>query len=175
PDSLKAYTDMPSSPPPAVKDLIAQAPKDSKWAEFDWLRQWVLQNVTAAGLGTPVSITPDRANQIVGQTKEASPYEMVALQVMLARWAGLPARIGYGFDGGTKVGDHLEVHPINGVSFPEVWFRGSKWVPVIGQPQHAKASTNGGQKQSNPNVLPSQDIGVTLYVPYLVPPQQLLY
>ena len=28
---------------------------------------------------------------------EATPYEITAAEVMLARWAGIPARIGFGF------------------------------------------------------------------------------
>ena len=29
----------------------------------------------------------------------ATPYEIVAAEALLARWAGVPARIGFGFDG----------------------------------------------------------------------------
>ena len=168
-DTLR-YTQMPPAPS-AVKSLIAQAPNSSPWDRFDWLRRWVLQNITASGLGTPVSITPDRVSDILGK-KEASPYEIVATQVMLARWAGIPARIGYGFDGGTKVGDHLEVHPKDGTAFPEVFFPGHGWLPVIGNPQHAKPSENSDPRfqQLTPGVLPSNDISVPLFLPAIVAP-----
>jgi hypothetical protein len=171
PDSVKQYTQMPAMPP-AVKALIDKAPKSSPWDTFDFLRQFVLNNVTASGLGTPVSVTPARVDAVLSaQTKEASPYEMVAMQVMLARWAGVPARIGYGFDGGTKVGDHLEVHPRDGAAFPEVYFPGNGWLPVIGTPAHAKASENSDPQfqQVTPGVLPSKDIAVPLYLPAIVP------
>ncbi|HEX6489281.1 MAG TPA: transglutaminase-like domain-containing protein [Candidatus Dormibacteraeota bacterium] len=177
PDNIQQFEQVPS-PPAAVKGLIAQAPKTSKWEEFDWLRSWVLANVVADGPGTPVDIPPARADQII-RKKDGSPYEIVALQALLARWIGVPSRIGYGFDGGKAVGQgtsaHVEVHPSNGVSFPEVWFPGVKWVPVIGTPAKARTTESGGVKQQNPNVLPSQDIGVPLYVPYLTPNASLLY
>jgi hypothetical protein len=171
PAGMARFTEMPAMPP-AVRSLIAAAPTASKWQQFDYLRRWVLHNVSASGAGTPVSIPPARVEQIVGQTKQATPYEMVATQVMLARWVGLPARIGYGFDGGTRVGKHLEVHPKDGAAFPEVFFSGFGWVPVIGQPEHAQASTatDPTQQQQRPGVLPSKDIAVPLYLPAVVPP-----
>lgn len=173
PGAYKRFTAMPAAPA-AVRDLLAQAPNTSPWDRFDYLRKYVLQNVTAAGLGTPVSITPQRAQEILTK-KEGSPYEMVALQVMLARWAGVPARIGYGFDGGTKVGDHLEVHPTDGTAFPEVYFPGHGWLPVIGQPAKAKASENSDPRflQFKPGVLPSNDIAVPLFLPVILPPDSI--
>jgi hypothetical protein len=172
---MTRFTEMPAMPP-AVRSLIAGAPTASKWQQFDYLRRWVLHNVSAAGAGTPVSIPPGRVEQIVGQTKQASPYEIVAMQVMLARWIGLPARIGYGFDGGTKVDKHLEIHPKDGAAFPEVFFSGFGWVPVIGQPEHAQASTatDASQQQQRPGVLPSKDIAVPLFLPTVVPPDSEL-
>ncbi|MHB8510307.1 MAG: DUF3488 and transglutaminase-like domain-containing protein [Candidatus Dormibacteria bacterium] len=170
PDSYKQFIKMPPMPP-AVKSLIDGAPQSSPWDKFDYLRQYVLKNVVAAGLGTPVSIPPDRVQTVLGQTKEASPYEIVAMQVMLARWAGVPARIGYGFDGGTKVGDHLEVHPRDGAAFPEVYFPGHGWLPVIGTPAKAKASETSDPRfqQFTPGVLPSKDISVPVFLPAVVP------
>ena len=170
PSSLAAYTAMPPAPP-AVQQILNQAPKTSRWAAFDWLRHYVLHNVSASGLGTPVSITPARADTILGQTKEASPFEIVALQAMLARWVGVPARIGYGFNGGTKVAGHLEVRPRDGVSFPEVYFQGYGWLPVLGDPEHAKASvtSNPQLQQYRAGVQPSQNVSVLVYLPTILP------
>lgn len=173
PPSLRQFTQV-QPPPPAVVDLIRQAPKDSKWKEFDWLRNWVLQNVVSSGSGNPVAIPNDRVQAILTQ-KEGSPYEIVAVQALLARWIGLPSRIGYGFDGGRNINGHLEVHPDNGASWPEVWFSGFEWVPVVGVPQHAKAAEDNAHKQTNPGVVASQDIGVPLYVPTLVSSEGPLY
>jgi transglutaminase superfamily protein len=167
----RTFTAIPPAPP-FVRSLISKAPTSSKWDEWDYLRLWVLNNVTVSGAGSPVGITPARVDQIL-QTKQGTPYEIVAIEAMLARWIGLPSRIGYGFDGGTKVGDHLEIHPKDGAAFPEVYFPGYGWLPVLGQPAKAKASEN-----SNPNlqqfrsgVLPSQDISVSLFLPAVVPPE----
>jgi hypothetical protein len=169
PADVQKYTQMPAMPAP-VKSLIDQAPNTSPWDRFDFLRKWVLANVIADGLGTPVSIPPSRAAQVISD-KKGSPYEIVATQVMLARWAGVPARIGYGFDGGTKVGDHLEVHPKDGTAFPEVFFTGHGWIPVIGTPQHAQASENSDPRfqQITPGVLPAPDIAVPLFLPAILP------
>lgn len=171
PESEKKYTEMPPAPP-GVRALMAKAPTTSLWDRWDYLRRYVLDNITASGAGTPVGITPGRADQIL-QKKEGTPYEIVALEAMLARWVGLPARIGYGFDGGTKVGDHLEVHPKDGAAFPEVFFPGFGWLPVLGQPAHAKVAENSNPnlQQFHQGVLPSEDISVTLFLPAVVPPE----
>ena len=163
-----------SAPPPAVKALIDKAPKTSKWEEFNYLRSWVLENVTADGSGVPVDIPASRVEKIIDR-KDGSPYEIVAVQALLARWVGLPSRIGYGFDGGKRVGDHVEVHPTNGVSFPEVFFPGFEWVPVVGTPVHARTTESGSKKQQVSGVLPSQNIGVPIYVPYLTQSGTQLY
>ena len=172
PDQAKPFTQVPS-PPQAVKDLIKQAPTSSKWAEYDYLRNWVLQNITADGSGLPVAVPPSRVQEII-QQRQGTPYEIVAVQALLARWIGLPSRIGYGFDGGTKINGHLEVRPRNGTSWPEVYFPGFEWVPVMGTPAHAKSNL-AGNKQTNSAVTPSNDIGVPLYVPYLIPQGIPLY
>lgn len=175
PDGVKQFTSIPA-PPAGVKALIAQAPKTSKWDEYNFLRTWVLQNVTVAGTGLPVSITPERVGQMVSSSKQGSPFEIVAAQVMLARWIGLPSRIGYGYDGGIKHGDLLEVHPSNGIAFPEVYFPGYKWLPVMGTPTHVKVSEiQHSRFQINATALPSQDIAVPIFIPLLVPAQFLLY
>lgn len=165
---FEAFTQMPGQPP-GVAALIATAPKKSKWQQWDFLRRYILDNVTANGTGTPVSITPARVDEIL-TTREASPYEIVAVQTMLARWVGLPARIGYGFDGGTKVGDTLEVHPRDGAVFPEVYYNSYGWLPVIGIPAKTKVSDADTKvQQFRKGVLPSQDIAVTIFRPVELP------
>lgn len=167
PDSVQRFEAVPV-PPDAVKKLLDKAPKGSKFEEFDWVRHWVLDNVVADGPGVPVSIPPSRVQEILTQ-KTGSPYEIVATQALLARWMGLPSRIGYGFDGGKQDGDHLEVHPSNGAAFPEVYFPGHGWLPVMGTPTHAKAHQGKNLSQTNINVLPSDNIGVDLYIPEITP------
>ncbi|MGH9084495.1 MAG: transglutaminaseTgpA domain-containing protein, partial [Acidimicrobiales bacterium] len=176
PPEIEPYLEIPD-PPPAVRTLLEEAASkySNAWDRFDFLRNHVLDEVTAAGPGQPVSITPDRAQEILGDTLEASPFEIVALQAMLARWTGVPSRIGYGFDGGEKVGDLLVIRPVHGASFVEVWFPGFKWLPVIGTPKQAKPTVGSDPSLQNldPEILPSDDIAVQVYLPVLLdPPSQ---
>ncbi len=181
PQPVARFTEIPP-PPPAVVDLINQSPKDSKWDQFDFLRNYILANVTATGTGLPTSVPPEKVQDMISGSKEASPYEIVAAQAMLARWAGIPSRIGYGFDGGeliatTDGGGKLEIRPRNGASFPEVYFPTYGWLPVIGTPQKAKPTVGGdpSTQQQDPSVLPSDEIQVGLFVPILVPPDSVLF
>ncbi len=166
PHEFDEFTTIPA-PPPAVVSLINKAPSASKWEQFDYLRNYVLQNVTATGTGTPVSVPPSRVQDMLAGSKEGSPYELVAAQAMLARWVGVPSRIGYGFDSGEKVGNTLEVHPKNGVAFPEVYFPGFGWLPIIGTPVHARVTQGSNNVQTNIAAFPSDDTTVPLYVPTL--------
>jgi hypothetical protein len=126
-------------------------------------------------------------------SKEGTPYEIVAAQALLARWAGIPSRIGYGFDGG-ELGDPegggqpegggpaegtpstLQVRPKHGASFPEVFFPRYGWLPVIGTPTKAKPTVGSdpATQRQDPNILPSDDIQIGLFVPVLVPPKSAL-
>jgi transglutaminase-like putative cysteine protease len=112
---------------------------------------------------------------MVGGSQEGTPYEIVAAQAMLARWVDLPSRIGYGYDGGDVVDGRLQVRPKHGSTFVEVWFPGYKWLPVIGTPKHAKPTVGDpGQQLIDPSVLPSNEIGVQLYLPVLTPAPSVL-
>jgi hypothetical protein len=175
PSDLAHFTEIPPAPP-AVADLLDKAPKSSKWDTFDFLRTYVLSNVTATGTGSPKSIPPERVQDMLAGSKEGTPYEIVAAQAMLARWAGIPSRIGYGFDGGETADDKLEVRPKNGASFPEVFFPKYGWLPVIGTPTKAKPTVGSdpATQRQDPNVQPSDDIQVGLFVPVLVPPKSPL-
>jgi hypothetical protein len=171
PKSLASFADMPDGPPPAVVDLVSKAPKTSKWEEFDFLRSWILDNVTASGPGAPKSITAERIQDMIAGSKEATPFEIVAAQAMLARWIGVPSRIGYGFDGGDLIDGRMQVRPRNGASFVEVYFPGFKWLPVIGVPKKAKptSSSDTSLQRTDPNILPSDDIAVRLVLPVITP------
>jgi hypothetical protein len=181
PTELAHFAEIPPAPP-AVADLLDKAPKTSKWDTFDFLRTYVLSNVTATGTGSPKSVPPERIQDMLAGSKEGTPYEIVAAQALLARWAGIPSRIGYGFDGGEVTGEateganSLEVRPKNGASFPEVYFPKYGWLPVIGTPTKAKPTVGSdpATQRQDPNVLPSDDIQIGLFVPVLVPPKSPL-
>lgn len=176
PKEEAAFADMPIDPPPAAADLIRRAPKTSKWEEFDFLRNYVLDNVVATGPGVPKSIGEERIEDMLAGSKEGSPYEIVAAQAMLARWIGVPARIGYGFDGGDLVDGKLQVRPKHGATFVEVYFPGYGWLPVIGTPRQAEPSVGDTeQQQFDPTIKPSNEIAVQLYLPVLVPPRSVFF
>ncbi|HZN15130.1 MAG TPA: transglutaminaseTgpA domain-containing protein [Acidimicrobiales bacterium] len=172
PGPIRQFARVPRSgePTPALKAIIEQAPTTSKWDQFNYLRNYVLDNVTAVGAGRPVSVTVDRVEDMLTGSKEGSPFEIVAAQALLARWIGVPSRIGYGFDGGDPVGSRLQVRPRNGATFVEVYFPGFEWLPIIGVPRHAKPTVgnNSGQSQ-DPSIVPSDDIAIELFLPVLTP------
>lgn len=174
PDEVKQYLEIPD-PPPAVKDLLQQAPQTSTWEKLDFLRQTFLSTVTSKGQGTPVSVPPSKVQDMLAGSKTGTPYEIVAAQAILARWAGVPSRIGYGFDGGEKVGEFLEVRPKHGASYLEVYFPTFKWLPVIGTPQQAQTSITDDPQQFDPNVAASNEVAVKLYVPIALDPRSLVY
>ena len=141
------------------------------------MRRYVLDQVVVSGAGSPVAIPASRVDEIL-TAKEGSPFEIVAVQTLLARWIGIPARIGYGFDGGALAGDpHREYRPRDGAVFPQVYFEGNGWLPVIGIPAKTKVTdtSDPNLQQFKPGVLPSDDISVTLFRPVERPGRTLLY
>lgn len=176
PPNIARFAEGVGAPPPAVQDLLDQAAGlTTLWDKFDFVRNYVLDNVVATGLGVPVEIKPARVDAIL-TSLEATPFEIVATQAMLGRWLGLPSRIAFGFDNGEKVGANtLEVRPKNGITYVEVYFPGLKWVPVVGVPRKAKPSVSSdpGTQQSNPNILPSEDVNIQVFLPLITPPKSV--
>lgn len=176
PGDVLEFTEGVGSPPPEVQKLLDRAASlPSQWDKFDFLRNYVLDNVVATGQGVPVSITPARVDELLSNL-EATPYEIVATQAMLARWIGVPSRIAFGFDGGEVVAPKtVEVRPKNGATFVEVYFPGFKWVPVIGAPRQAKPSVSSDPttQQNNPNILPSDEVNVSVFLPTITPPESV--
>jgi transglutaminase superfamily protein len=175
PPETRSFLDIPA-PPPAVVDLLAKAPKTSRWDTWDQLRTYVLQTVVASGPGQPVDITPSRVQAILANPKAgATPYEIVAVQALLARWVGIPSRIGYGFaidrQAPEIVDGRYQLRPKDGAVFPEVYFPGFGWLPVIGTPRQAKPTVSSSNlQQVNNQIQPSNDIAVQVFLPVLVPP-----
>ena len=175
PPELKDFLEIPP-PPPAVKSLLNQAPTTSPWDRMNFMRETFLKTVVASGSGVPVSVPPSKVDDMLAGSKEGTPYEIVAAQAMLARWAGLPSRIAYGYDGGDKAeGGYLEVRPKHGASFLEVYFPTFKWLPVIGTPLQAKSSFSSDPQQFNPNVLASDDVAVRIHIPVAVDARTFLF
>lgn len=184
PAELRQFLEMPD-PPPAVEALIQQAALeangDSRWRRFDWLRNYLLAaetGITATGAGTPVDVPPARVEDMLAGSGRGSPFEIVAAQAMFARWMGIPSRIGFGFDGGTNIGEgeYLEVRPEHGAAWVEVWFGEYGWLPVIGTPQKAEPTVGSdpSTQRFDPNIQPGDEIGAQVYVPVVKPPPSVL-
>jgi hypothetical protein len=108
--------------------------------------------------------------------KEATPYEITAGEVLLARWAGVPARLGYGYFGGEKTGEGtFAIRPKHGANWLEAYFEGSGWVPVVGTPPRAKSSLSSAKKNQDPTVRPTDELAMLVYVPIRLQSIQLLY
>jgi hypothetical protein len=87
---------------------------------------------------------------------------------MLARWGGIPARIGYGFDGGDPgAGGTLDVRPKHGALFLEVYFNDHGWLAIVGDPLQAKENLTDAPQQFNQQVQLSEDVAVRLFLPIL--------
>jgi hypothetical protein len=173
--------DMNASPPPNAKvaaefGRIPAAPgevlallADAPTVPFDrmqFLRDRLYANVVAAGSGQPVDVTPARVAQMLQPNAEATPYEITAAEAMLARWAGVPSRIGFGFHGGDPLPDGTSsFRPRHGAAWMEAYFEGFGWVPLVGTPPRAKSSLTADQKNDDPRVKPTDDLAMVLYLP----------
>jgi hypothetical protein len=173
---VRRALDIPA-PPPAVRALLDEAPTSNSWDRMDHLRRTLLTTVVSSGAGTPTPVGPEQVEDMLVGSKEANPFEIVAAQAMLARWAGVPARIGYGYDGGEEqAGGVREIRPKHGLAWLEVHFEGFGWLPVLGQPTKAKASLNPeSQTKTDPSVTASDEISVQVFFPLRAPAPSPLY
>lgn len=164
-------------PPGAIRDVLASAPVEPAWARLDFVRKRLRSVAVAAGGGKPDDISPARVAEIIeGPNHEASPYEIVAAEAMLARWAGIPSRIGFGFDGVNDEGGVKTVRPANAAQWLEVYFEGHGWVPLIEAPEQAKQTLdNDPNAQFDPDTVASDEVAVELYIPVKLQSLQLLY
>ena len=170
----KDLTAIPEAPP-AVKTLLAQAP-DNRWDRLDFVLKKLNEVEIAVGEGTPVDVPPSKVQDLLAGDHKGSPYELVAAQAMLARWAGVPSRIGFGFDGDQQEGKVLTVRPKNAAQWLEVYFQGYGWIPIITAPPKAQASLDTNKNQKfNPTILASSDVAVEVYIPVRVNSLRLLY
>ncbi len=161
--------------PDSVLELLAQAPRDNLWDRLDFMRKQLLDTVTATGQGLPTEVPPEKVDDMLAGTQEGTPYEIVAAQALIARWTGVPARIGYGFDGGKEVGSVREFRPLHGSAWLEVYFQDSGWFPVTGLPKKAKQSLGSDDTQRDAEILPSDDIAVQLFIPLRQTPSALFF
>ena len=155
-----------------MKALLAKAPSNL-FDRVQFLRTALYKSVVAKGAGVPADVSPDDvAGMLAGHT--ASPYQIVGAEALLARWAGLPARIGYGYFKDTPKSQGVyEIYPADGADWLEAYFGGIGWVPLIGHPLHAEASL--AQTKPKPNIEHSQQLALVVYVPMRTSNPQQLY
>lgn len=173
PPDIAHFTGAPE-PPLLVTDLLAGAPTN-QWERLQFLRSKLYSSVVASGAGVPIDINSVRVVELLrGGT--GTPYEIVASEALLARWAGLPARIGFGFKGGAPLPSGLiEFRPKDGANWLEVWFPGYGWVPVVGVPPKAQASLDTDAKNQQDQIRPSDDLSLQIYLPVQNPNPMLFF
>lgn len=154
--------------PLEVQELLAKAPTANLFDRLQFVRAQLYSKATAAGPGKPVDVSARRAVEILGGA-DANPYEITATEALLARWAGIPARIGYGYNGGTPLpGGSLELRPRNGATWLEAYFGQYGWIPIVGTPPRARPSTSTETKNQNPAVHATDDLALIVYLPVRV-------
>lgn len=173
PASLRPFLEAPT-PPPEIAAILSQAPTTNAFERLQFVRTAFYQRLVAAGVGNPVDVPPARVVRMLAGDP-ASPYEITAADALLARWAGVPARIGYGYFGGDGQRGVFEIHPRHGATWLEAYFEGFGWVPIIGQPPKAKASLNPAKKNETPAIRPTDELALVVYLFVRLHPPRLLY
>ena len=163
PSSLDDFLQVPPAPRGVLK-LLANAPSNP-YDRLQYLRSDLLSKVVAAGVGRPADLPVAKVDDMLNGG-EATPYQITAAEALLARWAGVPSRIGYGYYGGISLPDgSVQVRPRHGSTWLEAYFQGLGWVPIVGTPQQAKPTSNAKSQTPNPDIKPSSDFDLVVYVP----------
>ena len=163
PATMKAYLDAPDQPA-EITQLLTKAPSSNRWDRLQLLRKALYDHVVAKGNGIPVPITAAKViEEIHGGS--ASPFEIVGAEAVLARWVGLPSRIGYGYYDQSKSRGGT-FRPADGANWLEVWFDGYGWVPILGTPLKAQSDLNA-VKKTQQQIKPASEQTLQIYVPVL--------
>jgi hypothetical protein len=174
---LKPFVTVPPAPP-AVQALLDAAPKGlAPYERLQFVRTKFYSKITAAGPGNPVDLPPARVDAFLTGTP-ATPYEITASEVLLARWAGIPARIGYGYynpDAKPGKGSAVDVRPSDGAMWLEAWFDNTGWTPILGKPPKAQSSLDNQKKKNDKQILSNGEITAQLYIPIRQEGLSLLY
>jgi hypothetical protein len=161
-------------PPPAVVDLLSKAPKGNAFDRMEYVIHKLLDGVTAKGAGVPVAVSPEKVQDLLAGSKVGSPFEIVAAQALIARWSGIPSRIGFGYDGVNKEQTGVvSVRPRNAADWLEVKYDSYGWLPLISTPKMAQQDLENKPKQHQ--ILASGQIAVQVFVPYRVTDAKQLY
>jgi transglutaminase-like putative cysteine protease len=175
--SLKPFVQVPV-PPAAVQTLLDSVPRGlGPYERLQFVRTKFYSKIVASGPGNPVDVPPSRVQQFLTNVP-ASPYEITASEVLLARWAGIPARIGYGYynpDAKPDSKGSIDVRPSDGAMWLEAWFDNTGWTPILGKPPKAQSSLDDQKKKNDKQVLPDGTIKAQLLIPIRQQGLSLLY
>ena len=138
------------------------------------MRTALYEKFVAAGQGTPTDVSADRVVELLNGGS-GNPYELTASEALLARWAGIPSRIGFGYYEGEKKGDAVEFRPANASTYLEAYFAPYGWVPVIGTPPRAQQSLSNNQRNQDSSIQASPELGITVFLPVRQPSRLPLY
>jgi hypothetical protein len=158
---------VPKDKPAGVQRLLLNAPP-SGYARLDYVRHQLLDHITAAGAGAPDKVDADKLEDMLDGSKKATPYEIVAGEALLARWAGFPARVAYGFNGYDVVKGATVVRPDDAAYWLEVDIAGYGWVPFLDKPPKADSSLSNARKPDK-GVVASDEIAAELFLPVALP------
>lgn len=175
-DVMSEFLEVPPAPG-EVETLLIEAPQTNAWDRLQYLRNAFYQKVVAAGSGNPVDVPPSRVSEMLAGG-EATPFEITAAEGLLARWAGVPSRIGYGFYSGDRpdpAGQVFEIHPRHGSTWLEAYFEGHGWVAIVGVPPRAKGSLSEADRKEEQTVRPTEELSLIVYVPVRLETITLLY
>jgi hypothetical protein len=160
--------------PPAVRQLLNEAPP-GPWDRLEHLRHGLLDNITSVGTGsTQSTMTAERVQEMLAGTKKGTPFEIVAAQALLARWAGVPSRIGFGYNDLNDEDGVKTVRPKNSAQWLEVRIDGFGWIPLLDVPPKAQADLDT-KNEDDERVLPSTDVAVEAFVPVELDNPRLLF
>ena len=164
PASMASYLSAPAAPP-AVAHVLAAAEGDSAYQRLQAVRTYLYSHVVAEGRGIPVPVSAARVAQMFAGS-HATPFEITAAEALLARWAGVPSRIGFGYEGGIRLRDaSLAVHPVNGSTWLQTWWSGIGWVSIVGRPAQAVTPTSLAAHQHDLGVRTNGQLALVVHVP----------
>jgi hypothetical protein len=161
--------------PPAVAALLAKAPTTGAFARMEYVEHALLDHITAKGAGVPVNVSPADVQDMLAGSRVGSPFQIVAAEALIARWAGVPSRIGFGYDGVNKEQTGIiSVRPHNAADWLEVNFNGFGWLPLVAKPKQAQQDLTHTPKQHQ-QILANGEIAVQVFVPYRLVTAKQLY
>lgn len=174
PSWTQGFTAAPD-PPDEVVRLLRDAPEGA-WDRLQFVRARLYRKVSAAGAGQPRDVPPRRVAALL-RGGEGTPWEITAAEALLARWAGLPARIGYGFYAGDREtgAPVATVRPRHGATWIEVYFEGHGWVPVVGVPPRARSTLSSEETNPSLQVRPTEELALVVHVPIRLRTVRLFY